>query len=90
MHKWDKFKIFIIYIIMYLKISIFYTIWCYSFNFFTLYFERKLPLVKLVWNAYKFVFKKLAHLERWLILVLALSTIILGFAPSVTSFVLKK
>lgn len=46
--------------------------------------------MKLVWNAYKFVFKKLSHLERWLIRVFALSTIILGLAPSVTSFVLKK
>lgn len=46
--------------------------------------------MKILWLVYKFVFKKFLRLENWLIFISIGLILILGFAPPLTSFLLKK
>ncbi len=46
--------------------------------------------MKLLWLIYKFIFKRLARLEPWLIYTSIGLLVILGFTTPLTSFVLKK
>lgn len=46
--------------------------------------------MNIIWSIYKFILRRLANIERWLLAVSLTLVIILGIAPSITSFFLKK
>lgn len=46
--------------------------------------------MKTLYYVYKFIFRRLVHLEKWLIFTSLVGMIVLGFAPLLASFIFKK